>query len=627
MPNASKTSFNEIDQTFSPADVPVDVSAVMGSFKRGPVNDPSVIMSSWPNFSKLFGGLSQTSDDALIVKRALERGSQLRVVNIRHYTDITNTGSLTAVKATPASVKQVGLNVSLITGNTIQVTINTIAISQLFATSSDNTFALLVIKIQQSAALAGIVLTVQYMGGNRMLITPTTGTTLTVACTVTGGASQATPTTSSVVSFVGSTGAALFTLVPKYPGADYNNLQCYVQNASNGNANYWDLVIDHITESSLLKETYKNIQIVGSPTISQSAYLQEVTNKSGLMDVTYLDLSAIAAPIRPVNNILKYDTGTDGGAVVDTDFIGDSGAKTGVFALDPFDDFFRFASVNSNSVPVIQALAAYANNRQDTSFYAHIPNSNTTEAACAAFRDSTLVDSSFVAFFCGGIAVTDPFTSLERAVSEIGDILGAAAYSAAKFGPWYSFAGPKRGTIVNSLGIVNNFGLNSNYNNRNLLANHQVCIAGNKSNKNQIMGNFTAQLKKSQLSFLSVRNMLLYLKKQLAPIYDSYIEEPNDPTSWLEMYKKAKVVLKGLQAKRAIQKGNEGWSYQGDQFATDPSQYKVNSPSDVDAGKYVVNLFVKSIVSLQDIEINIILTDSGVSFEDNLSSIGTSANA
>lgn len=627
MPNASKTDFNEIDQTFSPANVPVGISAVIGVFKRGKINDPSDVINSWPQFQKLFGGLDQSTDDALVVKRAIERGSQARVVNLRHYTDPSDIDTLTATKATPANNKQVGLNAVLVVGNTLAVTINTFVVSQVFATSNDNTFNLLVAKIQQTANLAGIVQTVQYLGGNKMIITPKTGVVLAVSATVTGGASQAVVTIGTIAAFAGSTGATLFVLSPKNPGADYNNLQVYVQNASNGNANYFDLVIDHTVESSLLKETYKNLQIVGAPTVSQSSYLQAVTNQSGLMDVTYNDLSAIAAPIRPVNMVIKYDSAVDGGAVVDTDILGDSGAKTGVYALDPYDDFFRLASVNSNSTAVMQALATYATNRQDCVAFLHIDQDvNNTESEAAAARDTTLIDSTYVAFYTGGLIVVDPTTALNREISEIGDVLGAAAYSAAQFGPWWSFAGTKRGIINNAIGVVNNFGLDSNYNGRNLLANHQVNIVGSKSGRSLIMGNFTGQLDDSDLSFLNIRNMLLYLKRQLAPIFNDSIEEPNDPTTWLTLYKKSKVVLTTLQSKRAIVKGTQGWSYQGDQFATDPSQYKVNDPTDVDAGKYVVNLFVKPINSLQDIEVNIILTNSGVSFEDTLGNIGTSAN-
>lgn len=626
MPNASKVEIDEIDQTFSPGDIPVGISGILGDFKRGPINDPSIVISSWGQFQKIFGGLDSESDDALLAKRALERGSQLRVVNIKHYTDITSAASLSAVVASPATTKKVALAGNLIPANILTVTINGTPIAQLYTTSSDNTFKLLIQLILANAALTSVVQTAIYLGGNALIITPKTGITLVVTAAVTLGTSQAAATITAVTLFKDATGNTLFGLTPKNAGADYNNLQVTIQAASNGSANYFDLIIDHVLESALLKETYKNLRIVGQPNLSQSTYLQAITTGSGLMDVTYQDLSAVTAPIRPVNMIIKYDTGTDGGAVVDSDLTGDSGAKLGVYALDPYDDFFQFGSANSNSVAVIAAFATYAQDRQDTVAFIHIDNDNVTESEVAAFRDSTNVDSTYVAFFAGGLQIADPITSLERDISELGDVMGAASYSATKFGPWYSFAGTRRGLILNALGIVNNFGLDANYTNRNLLANHQVCIVGNKNNKNQIMGNFTGQLDNSHLSFLNVRRMLLYLKRLLAPIFNSYVEEPNDPVTWLLIYQEVKPVLKKLQAQRAIVKGVEGWSYQGDQFVSDVSQCVVNDPTDVGNGKYLVNLFVKDIVSLQLIQVNIILTNSGVSFEDNISQLNTSTN-
>lgn len=625
MPDASKTDLNEIDQTFSPADVPLAISALAGVFKRGPINDPSTIISSWTQFSKLFGGLVQGVDDTMIAKRAIERGSQLRVINIRHYTDPSQKNTLTATKSTPATGKTVSLASVLIAANLITVTINTIPVAQVFTGTSENTWALLVAKIKQTGALGGIVSKVAYLGNNKLIITPQTGIILVVTAVVTLGASQAAATVAAVSTILNSTGTVVFTLTPKFEGTDYDNLQYDILSASNGNANYFDLVIEHLLEPSL-NETYKNILIVGVPNAANSNYLQDVVNGSQLVDVTYGDLSALAAPVRPVNTFIKLDNGDDGDATVDTDFIGDSSAKTGFFALDPYDDMLQFGCANSNSVAVIQAGFNYAANRQDLRFFAHIDNSFLTEAQVAAFRDSTLVDTSYGGFFAGGIIITDPFTLGKRSISEIGDALGAAAYSSAKFGPWFSFAGPRRGTITNALGVVNNFGLDSNYAGRNLLANHQVNLAINKNGKAQFSGNFTAQLQSSTLSFMNVRGMLLYLKKVLGPIYNSYIEEPNDPITWLAIYQEVKPELVKLQTKRAIVSGKSGWSYQGDQFITDVSKAVINNPADIQAGKYVVNLFIKDIVSLQLIGVNIILTDSGVSFEDVLSPIGSSTN-
>lgn len=615
MPQASKTDINEIDQSFSPAAPTLGISAVFGKFKRGPINDPSTIISAWPQFKKIFGDIQPDSDDAILAKRALERGSQFRVVNLRHYTDITNPATLSAVVSTPATGKTVSLASVLITANIETITVNGTPIAQLFATSSDATQTLLAQKIAQT--LPGIVSQAVYLGGNKILITPTTGTVLVVTAVVTLGASQAATTIASVNSFNNAGGNTLFSVVPKYAGSDYNNLSIAVQNASNGVAGAFDLVITHAIEADL-NEKWPNNKIVGAPTVAASNYLQQVVNGSQLVNIIYNDLSAVAANPRPVNTIIKYDTGTDGGAVVDTDLIGDSSANTGVYALDPYDDFIVFGSLNSNSLAVMQAFAAYATNRGDCVAVLHVDNSYVTEAQVTALRDSTLIDSTYVGFYTGGVAITDPFTLQKRNISELGDVIGIAAYSFIKFGPWYSFAGPRRGVILNALGVVNNFGLASNYAGRNLLANHQVNCVITKDGKNQLSGNFTGQLDQSTLSYMNVRTMLIYLKKILAPIFDRYIEEPDDPTTWKAIYNEVKPQLEILRKARGI----KTWDYQGDQFVSTTNDCVINQQSDLDQGKYKVILYITNIVSLQLITVDITLTDSGVSFEDSLSQVG-----
>src|SRR5690606_8456841 len=78
----------------------------------------------------------------------------------------------------------------------------------------------------------------------------------------------------------GTSGAlTLFSITPKYPGLDYNNLRVSVQTASNGNSNYFDLEVRHLLEPDLT-ETYRNLIIVGNPTVAESHYLDEVIRGS-----------------------------------------------------------------------------------------------------------------------------------------------------------------------------------------------------------------------------------------------------------------------------------------------------------------------------------------------------------
>lgn len=620
MPQASKITLNEIDLTFAPANVTLGVSGLVGKFKRGPINDPSVIMQSWPQFLKVFGGFVTAKDDAIIAQRAFNRGTTLRIVNVGHYTDITNAATLDAVKASNATSRLLTGAGPLITGNTITVTLNgSNTVAQLFSIDNDTTWGLLAKAIL--VQFPNLVARATYLGANKLILAPATGITLTASAAVTGGASQAVISSAAVTVFANATPVTLFGLTIKYPGADYNNIIFTIANASNGDANSFNLNIEHLIEPSL-NESYPNIKIIGNPTAANATFLADVIAGSNLVNVGYVDLSGTSGQLRPLNTSIKLDLGTDGSAIVDTDVIGNSASKVGLNAFDGIGDMFEIGCVSS-SVTVLAAGISYAENRKDLVFYGHLNNNLVTAAQITAAKDAMLVDSTYGALWAGGLNITDPLTTLPRALSGIGDILGASGYCNAKFGPWMSFAGTNRGKLFNALGVINNFALDSQYADRNLLANHDINIVGNVDGVLQLMGNFTTQLSNSELSYLSIRKMIIYLKKQLGPILKTFIEEPNDIKTWKNIYQTVKPVFKFLEAKRAIQVN--GWDWQGDQFASSMDKLQINDPDDVDQGKYLVKLFIKPINSLQIIEVDITLTPSSVSFEDNLSTLTQTA--
>jgi len=176
MPQASQVILNEIDLTFAPSNVILGVSGLVGKFKRGPINDPSTIMNSWAQFQKLFGGFVTGVDDAVIARRAFNRGTSLRVVNLGHYTDITNIATLDATKAINATTVILTANGPLITGNTITVTINTTnTVPQVFTLNDTNTWQLLAAKIV--TLFPNLVQRAIYMGAEKIILVPQTGIT------------------------------------------------------------------------------------------------------------------------------------------------------------------------------------------------------------------------------------------------------------------------------------------------------------------------------------------------------------------------------------------------------------------------------------------------------------------
>lgn len=95
MQGSAKVTFTIKDLSFFLNSLKNSRNCVQITSERGPVNEPRLV-GSMAQFKKLYG--SSSSDDVL--RRAFDRGAQLYVNRIVHYTDVTDDQTITAVKAT-----------------------------------------------------------------------------------------------------------------------------------------------------------------------------------------------------------------------------------------------------------------------------------------------------------------------------------------------------------------------------------------------------------------------------------------------------------------------------------------------------------------------------------------------
>lgn len=427
---------------------------------------------------------------------------------------------------------------------------------------------------------------------------------------ITATINQVAPFANQVISMVN---VQLFLLTLKYPGADYNNITVQITAPSNGNAAYFNIVITHATDSSL-NETYQNITIPGNPAVKDCHFLDDLAANSPTFNVTYFDLSSYNVQMIPTTGTWAIHNGSDGTAPGDNDYIGSPVSKVGVNAFDQYNDFEAFAPIDNYSNTVLEAYGQYAQSRKDCVAFLHLPNTSATVTALQSARTATTIDDRHSYFIAGGLIIPDPLVSgATRSIAEVGDVLGAAMASSKQFGPWYSFAGANRGFIQGALGVVNNFTTTADL---DLLANYQINVVNNKSGTILIRGNFSGQLASSRKSFMNVVKLIIFIEKSLAPIFDGFIEEPNDFRTFSEIYNEVRPFLDSL-------KGNEkralvDYDWQGDQFANQDSDLKINNRDDLDKGKYHVKLSLKEVVSMQVVTIDIISTASGTTFTSNL---------
>lgn len=619
--NTAHVKFTEQDLSFSVAGIPEGISGIQIVTKRGKPGLTSRLITSWPEFQKYYGGLMATNEGPLQAKILLEGGSQLRVNSVRHYTDPANASTMDAVYAavngTDGGVRTV-ITGAFSTGNTYQMAATGMTtVSQVYVTSALQTMKELLAKFY--AANKTKILAYGVISATTFYMAPAFGSTL-AGIAITGTGVTAT-TNTQLDGFENAAAGTLFLVAPKGPGAEYNKLAVSILPASNGNAAYFNMQV-WIQGEDQFVENYENLTIPAAVNVGDQKWADDINASSYLIDITYVNLTGVT-DLNPVVGIRTFSDGTDGSALVDADFIGDSSGKTGWYAFDAVDDIVSLGAPSESADAVHQAGAAYANTRQDLVYFAHLSNSLKSEAALVAKRESLLIDNSYTGFYAGGLKVIDPLTSKVREISELGAVMALAAASGVNHGMEKSFAGPQRGIILNTQGPVNNFGAAGNFNGMNLLANRQINVVIARDGKVMLWGNFTSQIATSLLSFINVRRLLIYIKKSLRPVIERYLEEPNIMDTWKMIYNEVTPFLDGLYARKAFfptKAMPKGYRWEGDQFAKDLDSLVVNAKDQVLQGKYKVRLFCTPTPSMQEVEIQVTVMGSNISFEEVLGS-------
>lgn len=618
--DSSEIEFNELDRTFSVANIAKGISGFQGVFLRGPVghNDDNEITRNFGQLKKKYGGFINNSQAPLLAYRALDGGAFLRVSGVRHYSDVTDASTLTALKARLPIAKVLTFSAALITANVYNVTINGSAIAPVtFTTSNDNTLSLIATAIEALTAVKRatvIPVTGTTSDDRSILIEPADDVeTLTITgSAVTSGSSQATTTNTNLAGIYGANGVALFILTPKYPGADYNNLVVTISAASNGDSSYFNLAITHLNEPDY-NESYANLKVTNT-NVSNSTYLTKLKTGSSWVDVSYLDLSGQTTQQRPYNGTYQFIAGDDGDAIVVTDYIGDASAGTGLHAFNDYSDMMQVAAPEISDVTLHTAGADYANTRKDLLYWGHLDNSLTTESTIVAERVSTNVDTSYCMFFAGGLKVKHPVTNEDIEISELADIMYLASNNDTSVGEYRSFAGTNRGVIKKAYGVVNNFGGKAKKDFLDGIANAQVNMVVSQNGKIYLKDDYTAQKADSQVSFANVRRLNIYIQKTLEPTLERYLKEPNTFDYWRQLFNEVEPFLISLKDKKALY---EVPIWDGDQDKNSLADLSVNNATDVQAGKYKINFYEKPVPGINQIGFTIIMQKGvGVTFED-----------
>lgn len=614
MPNTAKVNFSVTNLTQNVSTPAKGITFMAGPTELGPVANPETVIKSWAAFKKTFGGLVDGNNFPLICKRALDGGAQLRINRIVHYTDPSDQSTADGTEAVLADYGKLTFDADLVALNQIDITIDGEDMESVtFATDSDTTMEAIATALEAMDVIkdAWVVeatpkRVIKYTVSDATAPEPTVD-----SATVTLGASQANITDSYAADTITNiTDEDLFTFVAKYQGAGYNAFRVKIEDASNGQAEYFNLSIYSTNDSSIL-EQYKNLTIpAGGQTVANSTYLDDVINNSKYVTVTYSDTTAVTGNLYPVRHDQQFDAGTDGTTPAVADYIGDSAGATGLYAFDAYDDAMQFMFPNLTGWDFHNSAAAYAAARGDIQYDAW--GGDDDEASTAVTnRTSYPVQTKFCNIYYGLVQVIHPVTGAKVEISPMGDLAACISRSDLNYGEWWSYAGQTRGVLPGILKVVKNFGTPGKKDDLQTLAQNQINAIVQRNGNIFLSGNFTSQVVDDQEKFTNVARLIIYLQKALGPTLETFLEDPNDPVTWKRIYYTVKPFLDDLLSQRAYY----GYSWEGDQDVVSVDDVQVNDPVDVSNGIYKVNLTVSPIPGLQEISVNIILTQgSGVEF-------------
>ena len=339
-----------------------------------------------------------------------------------------------------------------------------------------------------------------------------------------------------------------------------------------------------------------------------------------LADLSDLTDKALA---RPALGTFALAGGSDGGAVVDADYIGSATNSTGLHAFDDITDAIQLAAPGVSSPAVISAGLAYCETRGDLLFVTETPFDLTPQEAVefrlgkGVYNHATFV-SNYGAMYYPKLKVYDMSTQKERFVSPVGDVLGIMAVNDYMANESYVPAGSRRGKILNALGVDVNVGSRGRLGDGNHLCENQInplCVF--EDTGSVVGGAQTLQRQASLLREVNVRRMLIVIKKTVAAYARAFIHQPNDPITWKQFYNGIDPKFREWQSAR--------WFYEYlifcDQDADTIDDAKLNTPESIQRGEFKCQIFIKPVVGIKWIMVDTAITRLDADFEESLTEV------
>lgn len=515
MPNTPQFRFNVKNNNLEVSTPGIGITHVLARTTKGPFNDPSRIINSYPQFQRYFGEEIVPDGSISNIRKALENGSRLRISRVEG-----SSGATAAEQVIPI----------------------------IFADETDDPIMTAQLKVKCISGLVGNIYGSESDNGD-----------FTIAI---GGD---TPDALASVTF------------------DLNNF--YTTR---------DLLPDLINQTFNYQDDNFIITV---------ASIEVGASGEDLVVAVHSDV------------LPEGTAGTDGGSNVSVAnyvkaFKAFGQYKEAYQVMPSHIHQYTFASQTENYLAVYKAIADKLKGAYNSVLYVEVPKSFTTATTIAAQAKTMLETIGYhqaVAVFAGGLKYRNEY-GVSTDCDVLGTVVALGDVSASLYGPQYSFAGLNRGVVPDALGVV----MDPLGDNEDDLADLQTLaeahvnlftIQDTPTNGRAVVlwHNFTANASSSSERFLSTVRMLIYLKKNIQPIFRSYIEEPNYWITWTRIKNQCMPVFDPLIG-NAID-GVPVWN--GDQDVSSFDDLQVNTEAEVRQGKYKVEVHMRDLVTLQDITLTI----------------------
>lgn len=573
MKNSPNINFKRVNENVATATPSLGISHILARTTKGPFNNPEKVITSVSQFRSIYGREIVPDNTVSNIERALSTGSSVRVSRVEGGTGATK-GTAKSYDTENGTVGETDATIPLVISNPVDAT-EKITVS---------------LKITTKEAGASVINPNLPSGDNNFFLKLVKNTVNTL-------------TTYTLSQYKIITDEIIDGQPDLVSGNELNT--SVVLRGSKGEASHLNFI-----DFEAFADFYYN-----NPNVEFS--INAVTTDIGGISILSIeDLIAVMRVYRNWNVELTMATpalyyaineGTDGGESTQETWLRAYQAMAG------YNDGYQLIASHLHLhlplgyEPIYKAILDEVTTSGEIILYVEVPKTGATglmnySATLAKLKTmvAAVGNVPFVAYFGGGLKFYDDNAAL-RNNDVLGTVLGLGDSSAVNYGPWKSFAGMNRGIVIDGQGNTITDGKALSYNQLNELANNSLNLfivqdTPTTGKRTMLWHNFTGSLENSSDRFLSSMRAYLYLKKNIRPILQKYIEEQNTFSTWRNIYEEVLPILQPL-----VGEVYTTFEWKGDQFATSYDELQVNNELDVRQGKYKVVLSYRDIVTLQEI--------------------------